>query len=106
MNSKHSWRHTMLKPIKKVQQDSESSHCEITHLQLLREVGSLDEYRREQLKDQEYQEEAEKRLDAIRDKMKQQEQIRLASQEEALLEQSERERKRRELLEQLGGGNE
>ena len=96
----------MLKPIKKVQQDSESSHCEITHLQLLREVGSLDEYRREQLKDQEYQEEAEKRLDAIRDKMKQQEQIRLASQEEALLEQSERERKRRELLEQLGGGNE
>ncbi|MGY0613582.1 hypothetical protein [Vibrio sp. FJH11] len=96
----------MLKPIKKMQQDSESSHCEITHLQLLREVGSLDEYRREQLKDQERQEEAEKRLDAIRDKMKKQEQIRLASQEEALLEQSERERKRRELLEQLGGGNE
>ncbi len=96
----------MLKPIKKMQQDSESSHCEITHLQLLREVGSLDEYRREQLKDQECQEEAEKRLDAIRDKMKQQEQIRLASQEEALLEQSQRERKRRELLEQLGGGNE
>ncbi|HCE1618626.1 TPA: hypothetical protein NGR74_003213 [Vibrio parahaemolyticus] len=96
----------MLKPIKKKQQGSESSHCEITHLQLLREVGSLDEYRREQLKDQEYQEEAEKRLDAIRDKMKKQEQIRLASQEEALLEQSERERKRREVLEQLGGGNE
>lgn len=96
----------MLKPIKKMQQDSESSHCEITHLQLLREVGSLDEYRREQLKDQERQEEAEKRLDAIRDKMKKQEQIRLASQEEALLEQSERERKRRELLEQPGGGNE
>ncbi|TOG38693.1 hypothetical protein [Vibrio parahaemolyticus] len=93
----------MLKPIKKVQQDSESSHCELTHLQLLREVGSLDEYRREQLKDQEYQEEAEKRINAIREKMKQHEQSRLMSQEEALLEQSERERKRRELLEQLGG---
>lgn len=93
----------MLKPIKKVQQDSESSYCELTHIQLLREVGSLDEYRREQLKDQEYQEEAEQRLNAIRDKMKQHEQSRLVSQEEALLEQSERERKRRELLEQLGG---
>ncbi|HHF0540734.1 MULTISPECIES: hypothetical protein [Vibrio] len=72
-------------------------------LDLLRMVGSLDEYRREQLKDQEYQEEAEKRINAIREKMKQHEQIRLVSQEEALLEQSERERKRRELLEQLGG---
>ncbi|HDV5496907.1 TPA: hypothetical protein ACN335_003759 [Vibrio parahaemolyticus] len=72
-------------------------------LDLLRMVGSLDEYRREQLKDQEYQEEAEKRINAIRDKMKQHEQSRLVSQEEALLEQSERERKRRELLEQLGG---
>ncbi|MBE4380608.1 hypothetical protein HJ035_17735 [Vibrio parahaemolyticus] len=70
-------------------------------LDLLRMVGSLDEYRREQLKDQEYQEEAEKRINAIRDKMKQHEQSRLVSQEEALLEQSERERKRRELLEQL-----
>ncbi|ARO98360.1 hypothetical protein K08M3_14190 [Vibrio alginolyticus] len=72
-------------------------------LDLLRMVGSLDEYRREQLKDQEYQEEAEKRINAIREKMKQHEQSRLVSQEEALLEQSERERKRRELLEQLGG---
>ncbi|EPN3066956.1 hypothetical protein [Vibrio parahaemolyticus] len=93
----------MLKPIKKVQQDSESSYCELTHIQLLREVGSLDEHRREQLKNQEYQEEAEKRINAIREKMKQHEQSRLVSQEEALLEQSERERKRRELLEQLGG---
>ncbi|EMK6931164.1 hypothetical protein V9J79_002597 [Vibrio alginolyticus] len=72
-------------------------------LDLLRMVGSLDEYRREQLKDKEYQEEADQRLNAIRDKMKQHEQSRLVSQEEALLEQSERERKRRELLEQLGG---
>ncbi|HHI5036437.1 TPA: hypothetical protein ACP5W0_000776 [Vibrio parahaemolyticus] len=72
-------------------------------LDLLRMVGSLDEYRREQLKDQEYQEEAEKRINAIREKMKQHEQSRLVSQEEALLEKSERERKRRELLEQLGG---
>ncbi|HHX8686607.1 TPA: hypothetical protein ACVU5K_002381 [Vibrio parahaemolyticus] len=72
-------------------------------LDLLRMVGSLDEYRREQLKDQEYQEEAEKRINAIREKMKQHEQSRLVSQEEALLEQSERERKRRELLEKLGG---
>ncbi|EGR0933194.1 TPA: hypothetical protein N2826_005047 [Vibrio parahaemolyticus] len=93
----------MLKPIKKVQQDSESSYCELTHIQLLREVGSLDEHRREQLKNQEYQEEAEKRINSIREKMKQHEQSRLVSQEEALLEQSERERKRRELLEQLGG---
>ncbi len=93
----------MLKPIKKLQQDSESSHCELTHLQLLREVGSLDEYHREQLKDKEYQEAADKRLNAIREKMKKHEQSRLVSQEEALLEQSERERKRRELLEQLGG---
>ncbi|HAV1404218.1 TPA: hypothetical protein JG842_003566 [Vibrio parahaemolyticus] len=93
----------MLKPIKTVRQDSKSSHCELTHVQLLREVGSLDEYRREQLKDHEYREEAEKRINAIREKMKQHEQSRLVSQEEALLEQSERERKRRELLEQLGG---
>ncbi|ELB2795693.1 hypothetical protein QNE48_001579 [Vibrio alginolyticus] len=75
-------------------------------LDLLRMVGSLDEYRREQLKDQEYQEAADQRLNAIREKMKQHEQTRLASQEQALLEQSERERKRREVLEQLGGGNE
>ncbi|MDW3055789.1 hypothetical protein [Vibrio sp. 1978] len=75
-------------------------------LDLLRMVGSLDEYRRDQLKDQEYQEEADKRINAIREKMKQHEQSRLVSQEEALLQQSERERKRRELLEQLGGGNE
>ncbi|HHG3529920.1 TPA: hypothetical protein ACPVZ9_001519 [Vibrio parahaemolyticus] len=75
-------------------------------LDLLRMVGSLDEHRREQLNDKEYQEEAEKRINAIREKMKQHEQLRLASQEEALLEQSERERKRREALEQLGGGNE
>ncbi|HDI3322283.1 TPA: hypothetical protein PMD23_002426 [Vibrio cholerae] len=72
-------------------------------LDLLRMVGSLDEHRREQLKDPKYQEEADKRLNAIRNKMKQYEQSRLVSQEEALLEQSERERKRRELLEQLGG---
>ncbi|EJX1285170.1 hypothetical protein ACT0HP_003554 [Vibrio parahaemolyticus] len=72
-------------------------------LDLLIMVGSLDEYRREQLKDPKYQEEAEKRINAIREKMKQHEQSRLASQEDALLEQSERERKRRELLEQLGG---
>ncbi|EGR2360495.1 TPA: hypothetical protein N2696_002803 [Vibrio parahaemolyticus] len=96
----------MLKPVKKVQQDSELNHCELTHTQLLREVGSLDEYRREQLKDQEYQEAADQRLNAIREKMKQHEQTRLASQEQALLEQSKRERKRREVLEQLGGGNE
>ncbi|EGQ7682488.1 MULTISPECIES: hypothetical protein [Vibrio] len=96
----------MLKPVKKVQQDSELNHSELTHTQLLREVGSLDEYRREQLKDQEYQEAADQRLNAIREKMKQHEQTRLASQEQALLEQSERERKRREVLEQLGGGNE
>lgn len=75
-------------------------------LDLLRMVGSLDEYRREQLKDQEYQEAAEQRLNAIREKMKQHEQTRLASQEQALLEQSKRERIRREVLEQLGGGNE
>ncbi|MBM4888883.1 hypothetical protein HYO43_07725 [Vibrio parahaemolyticus] len=72
-------------------------------LDLLRMVGSLDEYRREQLKDPKYQEEAETRINAIREKMKQHEKIRVVSQEEALLEQSERERKRRELLEQLGG---
>ncbi len=103
MNLKPSWRHIMLKPIKKVQQDYESSHCELTHIELLREVGSLDEAQRQRNKDQEYQEEADKRINAIREKMKQHEQIRLVSQEEALLEQSERERKRRELLEQLGG---
>ncbi|MBY8060936.1 hypothetical protein KW465_15045 [Vibrio fluvialis] len=93
----------MLKPIKKVQQDSESNHCELTHLQLLREVGSLDEQRREHLKDQGSQQAAEKRINAIREKMKLREQSRLMSQEEALLEQTKRERKRRELLEQLGG---
>ncbi len=96
----------MLKPIKKVQQDTEFGHCELTHVQLLREVGSLDEYRREQLKDPDYQQAAHQRLNAIRDKMKQHEQSRLVAQEEALLEQSERERKRREALEQLGGGHE
>ncbi|HGZ7368992.1 TPA: hypothetical protein ACOL2H_000901 [Vibrio parahaemolyticus] len=93
----------MLKPVKKVRQDYESSHCELTHIELLREVGSLDEAQRQRNKDQEYQEEAEKRINAIREKMKQHEQSRLVSQEEALLEQSERERKRREALEQLGG---
>ncbi|HDY7979754.1 hypothetical protein [Vibrio vulnificus] len=95
----------MLKPVKKVQ-DSESSHCELTHVQLLRMVGSLDEAQRQRNKNHEYQEEAEKRINAIREKMKQHEQSRLVSQEEALLEQSERERKRREVLEQLGGVDE
>ncbi len=75
-------------------------------LDLLRMVGSLDEYHREQLKDQEYQEEADKRINAIREKMKQHEQLRLASQEEALIEQSEKERKRGEALEGLGGKDE
>ncbi|WP_016791679.1 hypothetical protein [Vibrio cyclitrophicus] len=75
-------------------------------LDLLRLVGSLDQAQRQRNKDQEYQEEADKRINAIREKMKQHEQLRLASQEEALIEQSERERKRRELLEQLGGVDE
>lgn len=75
-------------------------------LDLLRMCGSLDEVQRKRNKDIEYQEEAGKRMNAIRDKMKQHEQLRLESQEEALLEQSERERKRREALEQLGGLNE
>ncbi|EGR3179087.1 hypothetical protein LCX91_003226 [Vibrio parahaemolyticus] len=96
----------MLKPVKKIQQDSELNHCELTHTQLLREVGSLDEYRREQLKDEEYQEAADQRLNAIRENMKLHEQTRLASQEKALLEQSEKELKRREALKQLGGLNE
>lgn len=96
----------MLKPVKKIQQDSELNHCELTHTQLLREVGSLDEYRREKLKDEEYQEAADQRLNAIREKMKQHEQTRLASQEKALLEQSEKELKRREALKKLGGLNE
>ncbi|MFB5141266.1 hypothetical protein WJW34_08325 [Vibrio diabolicus] len=77
-----------------------------THRDLLRMCGTLDEVQRERNKDQEYQEEAEARLDDIRAKMKRHEQTRLTSQEEALLEQSERERKRREALEQLGGVNE
>ncbi|WP_341851192.1 hypothetical protein [Vibrio vulnificus] len=77
-----------------------------TSLDLLRMVGSLDQAQRERNKDQEYQEAADQRLNAIREKMKQHEQKRLASQEQALLEQSKRERKRREVLEQLGGGNE
>lgn len=75
-------------------------------LDLLRMVGSLDEYRREQLKGPDYQQAAQKRVNAIREKMKQHEQSRLVAQEEALLEQSEQERKRREALEQLGGGHE
>ncbi|MGF1788760.1 hypothetical protein L4D00_23475 [Photobacterium swingsii] len=75
-------------------------------LDLLRMCGSLDEVQRKRNKDIEYQEEAGKRMNAIRDMMKQHEQLRLESQEEALLEQSERERKRREALEQLGGLNE
>ncbi|EMP4399378.1 hypothetical protein WD345_003816 [Vibrio parahaemolyticus] len=95
----------MLKPVKKVQ-DSESSHCELTHVQLLRMVGSLDEAQRQRNKNHEYQAEADQRLAAIRQKMERHEQLRLESQEEALLEQSERERKRREVLEQLGGLNE
>ena len=95
----------MLKPVKKVQ-DSELSHCELTHVQILRMVGSLDEAQRQRNKDQEYQAEADQRLYSIREKMKQHEQIRVESQEEALLEQSERERKRREVFAQLGGLNE
>lgn len=95
----------MLKPVKKVQ-DSESSHCELTHVQLLRMVGSLDEAQRQRNKNHEYQAEADQRLAAVRQKMERHEQLRLESQEEALLEQSERERKRREVLEQLGGLNE
>ncbi|MCF7496513.1 hypothetical protein L3V35_15830 [Vibrio sp. L5-1] len=75
-------------------------------LDLLRMCGSLDEVQRKRNKDKEYQEEAGKRMNAIRDKMTRHEQLRLESQEEALLEQSERERKRREALEQLGGLNE
>ncbi|EHH2551018.1 hypothetical protein J7077_002138 [Vibrio parahaemolyticus] len=95
----------MLKPVKKVQ-DSESSHCELTHVQLLRMVGSLDEAQRQRNKDTAWKAEAEQRLAAIRQKMKGHEQNRMATQEEALLEQSERERKRREVLEQLGGVDE
>ncbi|EIO4603008.1 hypothetical protein LQM14_002259 [Vibrio parahaemolyticus] len=75
-------------------------------LDLLRLVGSLDQAQRQRNKDPKYQEEAEKRLNSIRDKMNQHEQLRLESQEEALIEQSERERKRREALDQLGSGNE
>ncbi|EJE8153510.1 hypothetical protein M5103_001193 [Vibrio alginolyticus] len=75
-------------------------------LDLLRLVGSLDQAQRQRNKDQEYQEEADKRINAIREKMKQHEQIRLVSQEEALIEQSEKERKRREALEGLGGTDE
>ncbi|OBS98277.1 hypothetical protein A9259_07410 [Vibrio cyclitrophicus] len=96
----------MLKPVKKVQQGSDSAYCELTHLDLLREVGSLDEHRRELLKDREYQEEADKRIALIRENMRQHEQARLASQEEALLEQSRSQKKRRDELEQLGGTNE
>jgi len=102
MNSKPSWSHTMLKPVKKVQ-DSESSRCELTHVQLLRMVGSLDEAQRQRNKDHEYQAEADQRLAAIRRKMDRHEQNRVASQEQALLEQSELVRRRRELLELLGG---
>ncbi|MCU8135936.1 hypothetical protein M2H33_12155 [Vibrio vulnificus] len=95
----------MLKPVKKAR-DSESSHCELTHVQLLRMVGSLDEAQRQRNKNHEYQAEADQRLAAIRQKMERHEQLRLESQEEALLEQSERERKRREVLEQLRGVDE
>ncbi|HCG7759964.1 hypothetical protein ACSTIV_07100 [Vibrio parahaemolyticus] len=91
----------MLKPVKKVQ-ESELSHCELTHVQLLRMVGSLDEAQRQRNKNHEHQAEADKRMAAIRDKMKKHEKTRLASQEQALLQQSELERKRRELLELLG----
>ncbi|MEZ9145601.1 MULTISPECIES: hypothetical protein [Vibrio] len=96
----------MLKPIKKVLEDTESSHCEITHVELLREVGSLDQVQREKLKDEQYQEAAEQSLKSIRKKMRKHEQTRLVSQEEALLEQSDKERVRRERLKQLGGSNE
>ncbi|MFA0349896.1 hypothetical protein [Vibrio sp. F13] len=98
----------MLKPVKKVQQGSgsDSAYCELIHLDLLREVGSLDEHQRELLKDREYQEEADKRINEIRENMRQHEQTRLASQEEALLEQSRSQKKRRDELEQLGGTNE
>lgn len=96
----------MLKPVKKVQQGSDSAYCELTHLDLLREVGSLDEHRRELLKDREYQEEADERIALIRENMRQHEQTRLASQEKALLEQSRSQKKRMDELEQLGGTNE
>lgn len=95
----------MLKPVKKVQ-DSESSHCELTHVQLLRIVGSLDEAQRQRNKNHEYQAEADQRINSIRANQKRHEQLRLESQEQSLLEQSEKERKRRELLEQLGGVDE
>ncbi|HCH2864452.1 TPA: hypothetical protein NKW80_003423 [Vibrio parahaemolyticus] len=95
----------MLKPVKKVQ-DLESSHCELTHVQLLRIVGSLDEAQRQRNKNHEYQAEADQRINSIRANQKRYEQLRLESQEEALLEQSEKERKRREVLEQLGGVDE
>lgn len=72
-------------------------------LDLLRMCGSLDEVQRKRNKDKEYQEEAGKRMNAIRNNMTRHEQLRLESQEEALLEQSERECKRRDALEQLGG---
>ncbi|MGU3794003.1 hypothetical protein [Vibrio diabolicus] len=72
-----------------------------TSLDLLRKVGSLDEAQRQRNKDHEYQADADQRINSIREKMKRHEQLRLESQEEALLEQSERERKRREVLEQL-----
>ncbi len=104
MSLKRLWSHTMLKPVKKVQQEEHSWTG--THRDLLRMCGTLDEVQRERLKDSEYQAEADQRLNVIREKMKQHEQLRLESQEEALLEQSERERKRRQVLEQLGGGNE
>ncbi|PSB81990.1 hypothetical protein WAX88_05640 [Photobacterium damselae subsp. damselae] len=96
----------MLKPIKKELKDTKSSHCEITRVELLREVGSLDEHRRALLLDQDFQQSAEARLDGIREQMRQHEQSRLVSQEEALIEKSEKERKRREQIEQLGGLNE
>ncbi|EGQ7902233.1 hypothetical protein H5O28_001280 [Vibrio alginolyticus] len=72
-------------------------------LDLLKMVGSLDEAQRKQNKDQAYQTKANQRINAIRETMKRNEQLRLESQEEALLEQTERERKRREALKQLGG---
>ncbi|MFA0550516.1 hypothetical protein AB4538_06620 [Vibrio lentus] len=92
----------MIKPVKKIQIDEPSSWIG-NALDLLRLVGSLDEYKRELLKDETYRDTVNKRLSLIHKNMERQEEIRLESQEQALLEQAESERKRRE---QLGGLNE
>lgn len=92
----------MIKPVKKIQIDEPSSWTG-NALDLLRLVGSLDEHKRELLKDETYRDTVNKRLSFIHENMERQEETRLESQEQALLEQAESERKRRE---QLGGLNE